>query len=109
MIAFLSKQPAARLGQPCHCTLLLPISLTKGLSAGPRAPRKKWGVSRHPGASAPETLAATEQGYLRKDLHHAHPQDGEADSFQDAGASEVGSTQALIRERSFLADVDMGA
>ena len=109
MIAFLSKQPAARLGQPCHCTILLPISLTKGLSAGPRAPRKKWGVSWHPGASAPETPAATEPGYLHKELHQAHPQDGEADSSQDAGASKAGSTQTLIRERSFLADADMSA
>jgi len=72
VIAFLSKQPAARLGQPRRCTILLPISLTMGLSAGPRAPHKKRGISWRLGASAPERLAAAELGYLRNDLHQAH-------------------------------------
>lgn len=79
-----------------------------GLPAGPGAPHKKWGVSQHPGALVPEMLAAAEPRYLRKDAHQAHPQDGEADSSQDTGASKAGSTQAPIRERSFLADVDVG-
>nr|XP_009935659.1 PREDICTED: protein LBH [Opisthocomus hoazin] len=43
-----------------------------GLSAGPRAPHKKRGISWRLGASAPERLAAAELGYLRNDLHQAH-------------------------------------
>lgn len=103
MIAFLSKQPAARLDQPRCSTFLLPMSLMMHLFAGPRTPHKKWGISWRPGASAPEMLAAAELGYLCKDPHQAHPQDGEADSSQDAGAGKAGPPQMLIRERSFLA------
>lgn len=51
-------------------------------------------------------LADTELGYLCKDLPLAHPQDGGADSSQDPG--EAGSALALIREMSFLADMDVG-
>lgn len=58
------------------------------------------------GGLAPETLADTEPGYLCKDLPQAHPQDGGADSSYDPG--EAGSTLALIREMSFLADTDVG-
>lgn len=66
------------------------------------APHKKWGVSWCLGA----WLADTEPSYLCKDLPLAHPQDGGADSSQDPG--EAGSTLALIREMSFLADTDVG-
>lgn len=48
----------------------------------------------------------TELGYLCKDLPWAHPQDGGADSSQDPG--EAGSSLALLREMSFLADTDVG-
>lgn len=78
-----------------------------GLSAGPRSPYKKWGILWPLAASAPETLVATEPNYLCKDMHQAHPQEGEADISQDTGTREAGSTQALISERSFLADVDI--